>query len=101
MFKVPKRYRKCSLELELKVKKVDEVGITLNSPNYISKRSLLKLDDELINNITGNDGTYNFYVSTTSANPDGSFDLYSEFDITNKELTKSVSAWLAGALLKS
>jgi CheY-like chemotaxis protein len=92
---VPQALGAAVVDLEATVQEVDELGIKLVSPHLPLKGTTLLLDGPLISEITGQEDSYMFTITSTWLYEDGvKYGLFAEFDTSNEFVMTNLRKWL-------
>lgn len=97
-FTVPKDASDLKMSLDISIQSVDELGLTINSPHLVAKGTPIWAMGELITEISGHPDKLYLTALSSAANPDGTYQVYLEFDLANEGLLRSVRKWLVGKL---
>jgi DNA-binding response OmpR family regulator len=92
-FPVPEDRAAGKMKLELKVREIDEVGITFRTPHLFSKGTFLKVQGALADEILGAGESFPVTI-TSSSIEDGAYTVFGEIDPTNEKTLQLTRLWL-------
>ena len=92
-FPVPDKRSSGKMNLEISVKEIDELGLTLRSPHLFLKGSFLKVHGPLANEVLG-DGSFFPVTITSSWVEDGNYVAYAEVDPSAEKTLQALRLWL-------
>ncbi len=94
-FSVPDGGSPATIDFEIEVLEVDELGMRFRCPHLLSKGTLIEIPKPLARELSGTAKPVYVTVTSTDAIPARSdFLAYAEFDLTNEDLLRAIRKWL-------
>lgn len=91
---IPVDLREIEMNLELRVKKVDELGLTLEGKFLLAKGTVIKASGPIWKLFTGSENPGVLCVCSSWVETSGRYCMYAEFEFEKEEYQQNVRKWL-------